>query len=110
MMTSMPPLQTLPGVVPAWQETVSREDLRSLCLTQKEQGARLVSLWGSDEGEENFDLHLALAVQGGLRWLRVSLPAHDPTYPALDDVFANANRLQRATHDLLGLLAQGAAE
>ena len=42
--------------------------------------------------------------------MRVPLPTHDPTYPALDDVFANANRLQRATQDLLGLLAQGAAE
>ncbi|MBW8066591.1 MAG: Ni,Fe-hydrogenase III large subunit, partial [Ferrovum sp.] len=110
MTTSMPIVRTLPGTVPAWQETVSREDLRNLCLGQKERGARLVSLWGSDEGEETFDLHLALAVQEGLCWVRVPLPARDPTYPALDDVFANANRLQRATHDLLGLLALGAAD
>jgi Ni,Fe-hydrogenase III large subunit len=74
----------------------------------KTQKARLVALWGSDETTRGgaYALHLALALRSGLLWLTLPLAREHPRYPSIADIYPCANRMQRATYDLLGIHAQ----
>ena len=69
---------------------------------------RLVSTWGSQAGGGNgaFTVCAAYAVPSGLFWLRLPVKSGG-TYPDLSGHFPFAARMQRATADLLGLVAQG---
>src|SRR5712664_1936876 len=73
---------------------------------------RLVSTWGSEaalDGVAGFAVSAAYAVPSGLFWLQLPLgPA--TTYPDISAQFYFASRMQRATADLLGLTAEGAAD
>lgn len=99
------PLQPLRGAAPGWRARIGLERLREVCVAATDAGARLAALWGSDDRDrdESFGLHLALADDTGLLWLRAGLPGERPEYPDLSDIFLCANRLQRATYDLLGI-------
>ncbi|MEK7436405.1 MAG: NADH-quinone oxidoreductase subunit C [Pseudomonadota bacterium] len=98
-------LSLLPGAVPAWQGQASAADLPNVCQAAKDQGGRLVALWGTDEQDrgEGYTLHLVLAKPEGLLWLRSALPADQAHYPDLAPIFFNAQRMQRAARDLLGI-------
>ncbi|HTP96959.1 MAG TPA: NADH-quinone oxidoreductase subunit C [Burkholderiales bacterium] len=100
------------GAAPAWRARIGRDELRAVCQSVREQGGRLVALWGSDETDrgEGYALHVALAAPSGLVCLTVALPADAPNYPDISDIFAPANRMQRAARDLLGLEAEGATD
>lgn len=104
------PLSPLPGAAPAWRGMAEASQLRMACEKVSSDGGRLVALWGSDErqGGAGFALHLALADQPGLICLTLPLPAQNPAYPSLSDLFPAANRMQRAVYDLLGIVAEGA--
>ncbi len=106
------PLAPLPGAIPAWHGLVDARQLRAACEHVAANGGRLVALWGSDERTRGagFALHAALAGHPGLIGLTLPLPAQNPAYPALDDLFPAANRMQRAMFDLLGMVAEGAAD
>jgi Ni,Fe-hydrogenase III large subunit len=54
-----------------------------------------------------FRLHCVFALTEGWQWLRLDLPAENPTYPDLSGIFPAANRMQRATFDLLGIRHDG---
>jgi Ni,Fe-hydrogenase III large subunit/Ni,Fe-hydrogenase III component G len=99
--------ELLPGAMPAWQRQASADELIAFSHAVRHGGGRLVSLWGSDERDlgAGFALHAAFAIPDGLALLHVPLTAESPTYPDLSAMFPNANRLQRAAHDLLGLRA-----
>ncbi len=103
-------LTELPGAVPAWQGRTSAAALPGICQAVKDQGGRLVSLWGSDERDkgQGYALHLALAKPEGMLWLRAELPADAPRYPDLSAIFYPAGRMQRAARDLLGIDAAAA--
>src|SRR5712664_4055736 len=73
---------------------------------------RLVSTWGSEaalDGVAGFAVSAAYAVPSGLFWLQLPLgPA--TTYPDISAQFYFAGRMQRATAELLGITAEGAAD
>jgi Ni,Fe-hydrogenase III large subunit/Ni,Fe-hydrogenase III component G len=95
------------SAVPAWRTRIAADSLRDACIALAARDGRLVALWGSDERDRDggFALHLTVAVDGVLLWLSVPLPEAAPRYPDLSDVFLSAGRMQRATHDLLGIRA-----
>jgi Ni,Fe-hydrogenase III large subunit/Ni,Fe-hydrogenase III component G len=98
-------LTELPGAVPAWQGRAAAAELPDICQAIKDQGGRLVALWGTDEQDRGlgYRLHLALAKPEGMLWLRAELPAGEPHYPDLSPIFYPAARMQRAARDLLGI-------
>ena len=102
-------LTEIPGAMPAWHGTISAPELHSLCARIKDDGGRLVALWGTDERQRgaDFALHVALVDQPGLICLTLPIAGASPEYPAIDDLFPVANRMQRALYDLLGIRAQG---
>lgn len=100
-------------------------ELPELARAVKETGGRLVALWGSDDrhlpllaldgrrggGEETgFTLHAVFMTAEGLAWAQAALPADQPDYPDLAATFPQADRMQRATYDLLGIRAVDAVD
>ena len=106
------PLTAIPGAVPAWHATVTEHELLPVCARVRDDGGRLVALWGTDERRRGggFALHVALADQPGLICLTLPIDQPAPAYPAIDALFPAANRMQRALYDLLGVRAEGAAD
>jgi Ni,Fe-hydrogenase III large subunit/Ni,Fe-hydrogenase III component G len=100
----------LPGAMPVWLAEVDALQWREACRQVREKGGRLVALWGADNGDtgSGFAVHAALSVQSGLLVIRLR-PAAD-SYPDVSEVFPAANRMQRATFDLLGLRAEQALD
>ncbi|HZP88420.1 MAG TPA: NADH-quinone oxidoreductase subunit C [Burkholderiales bacterium] len=103
----LPDFRCIPGATKCWRAQVDAATWRLTAHQIWEKGGRLVALWGSDEGR-TYCAHAALALRSGLLWLTLPLSAQLPEYPELSDLFACANRMQRATFDLLGLCARGA--
>lgn len=85
------------------------EDLVTAALGVREEGGRLVALWGSDAraGEGRFFLHVAFQDADGLLVLDVPLAEDMPSYPDLAELFPAVTRMQRATYDLFGFWAIG---
>ncbi|HEY6720018.1 MAG TPA: NADH-quinone oxidoreductase subunit C, partial [Burkholderiales bacterium] len=102
----------LPGAMPAFCAPVPAGELRGICEQARARKARLVALWGSDETQRGagFALHLALGFPAGLLWLSVPLAREDPRYPGIADIYPGANRMQRATADLLGIRPDDGAD
>jgi len=100
------PATPLPGAMPAFHAMIGLQDLRAACEKARACKARLVALWGSDETTRGagYALHLAFALPAaGLLWLSLPLRREDPRYPDIADLYPQANRMQRATADLLGI-------
>ncbi len=97
----------LPGAVPVFTVEVNAIDWSASCRLMREQGGRLVALWGSERATE-FAVHVALAAAEGLIVLTLPVSRADAVYPGIEAIFPAANRMQRALYDLLGLRAQGA--
>jgi Ni,Fe-hydrogenase III large subunit/Ni,Fe-hydrogenase III component G len=100
----------MPGALPALHATVSPAQLVSVCRAVRDDGGRLVSLWGEDGRDSGGAFVLCVVLDAAEQLLvleQVLLPI-PPTYPDLSEIFPSAARLQRATHDLVGLRAQGA--
>lgn len=85
------------------------EDLVTIALGVREEGGRLIALWGSDERdrENRFFLHLAFEDAQGLLLTAVPLAEDMPSYPDLSELFPCATRMQRAAYDLFGFWAIG---
>ena len=104
--------QALPGAIPAWHAQIAADRLQPVCGQVRESGGRLLALWGSDEraSGKGFTLHVALATHPGLLVLNLALDANQPAYPDIGAIFPQAERMQRAAYDLLGLFAQDAVD
>ena len=112
--------RTLPAPLPMQRATVSRAQWLAAPAAVDQAGGRLVSLWGSDRRglEGAFAVSAAYATAEGLVWLSLPIPdpnteaaaAPQPSYPEIARVFPAAGRMQRACRDLLGLVAEGAAD
>lgn len=100
----------IPGAVPAFGADVDGAQWTQTCHQAKEQGGRLVALWGSDATGEGggLEMRAALVTRGGL--LVLALPVADASYPDLSEIFPAANRMQRAVFDLMGISAEGAGD
>jgi len=99
-----PDLAALPAPLPIWHGTVDRPQWRAA----GESGARLVTVWGC-ESRRGLEAAAAYASDRGLVWVTLPL-AEGERYPDLSARFPFAGRLQRATADLLGIEADGAAD
>jgi Ni,Fe-hydrogenase III large subunit/Ni,Fe-hydrogenase III component G len=104
--------QALPGAIPAWRAHIGADRLRPVCEQVRASGGRLLALWGSDEraAGHGFTLHVALATHPGLLVLTLALDASQPAYPDISAIFPQAERMQRAAYDMLGLFAQEAVD
>jgi Ni,Fe-hydrogenase III large subunit/Ni,Fe-hydrogenase III component G len=95
------------GAVPAWRGQVDPRQWRAACEAAADSGGRLAALWASDERDRGrgFGVRALLAQYEGLVCLELNVPAAEPTYPDLSDLFACAGRMQRAAFDLVGVRA-----
>src|SRR6266581_2528973 len=102
----------LAGAMPAFCVSIPARELRGICEQARARKARLVALWGSDETtrRSGYALHLALGFPSGLLWLSVPLSREDPHYPGIADIYPSANRMQRSTADLLGIIPSADAD
>ena len=102
--------RALPGAVRAFHADVTATQWIAACRAVREQGGRLIALWGSDARPAGggFAVHVALAAREGL--VVPMLQLEGASYPDVSAVFPAAGRMQRATSDLLGLTAAGAAD
>jgi Ni,Fe-hydrogenase III large subunit/Ni,Fe-hydrogenase III component G len=98
-------LEPVAGAVRAWRAALDARGWRAAAERLRASGGRLVALWGSDEGGAHFAAHCALAIPSGLLWITMPLSGQPSEYPDLSDLFPAANRMQRATYDLLGVRA-----
>lgn len=105
-------LQALPGAMPVWHATVDARQWLAACQSVQQGGGYLVALWGSDERERGggFAVHAALGGQQGLLCFTLPLEGNRPEYPDVSGIFPVANRMQRATRDLLGIVAATPAD
>ena len=108
----------LPGALEAFRATAEETQLPAFASAVKQAGGRFVALWGSDERDRNvhvnvngsgYAVHVAFGIAEGLALVTLPLPANTdtPEYPDLSEIFPAANRLQRATFDLLGIRPRG---
>jgi len=114
MTPSLPGIQLAPlaGAVPAWRAEVDAPHWRAGCEAAARAGGRLAALWASDERDrgKGFNVKALLVLYEGLVCLELQLADATPAYPGLADLFACATRMQRAAHDLVGVVAQGASD
>src|SRR6266446_6551 len=102
----------LAAAMPAFCVSIPASELRGICEQARARKARLVALWGSDETTRRagYALHLALGFPSGLLWVSVPLSREDPHYPGIADIYPSANRMQRSTADLLGIIPSADAD
>ncbi len=98
--------ERLPSAANACCAEVNAIDWVIACREVRDQGGRLVALWGSERGA-GLAAHVALATAGGLAILSLPVAKERPVYPGIETVFPAASRMQRAAYDLLGIEAQG---
>jgi Ni,Fe-hydrogenase III large subunit/Ni,Fe-hydrogenase III component G len=103
-------LSRMTDALPAWTGEIAPDDLYEICQQVRDGGGRLVALWGSDARPRGFMLHVVLVNETGMVCLNVLLSADQPAYPDISRIFPAANRMQRATFDMLGICAQDAPD
>ena len=84
-----------------------------IASTVREQGGRLISLWGTEVATGAFVASAAYAMEDGLLWVRLPVTEGlegEIGYPDVSGIFPCAARMQRAVYDLLGLRAIGAGD
>ena len=95
---------------PVWVgRAASGEQLRRFATAVQMVDGRLAALWGADCRRQGggFRLHCVFGVNEGHSWVSLDLPADNPVYPDLADLFPAANRMQRTTRDLVGIAFEG---
>ena len=102
-------VERLPAPLPIWHGSV-RDGWSAAARNVAAGGGRLLSLWAADHGADGFAVSAAYAVREGLLWLELPLADGHTTYPDLASLFPFAGRMQRASADLLGIAAEGAAD
>ncbi|MEW6163533.1 MAG: NADH-quinone oxidoreductase subunit C [Pseudomonadota bacterium] len=100
---------------PVWRgRAADGDELKDFAAAVQLAGGRLAALWGSDcraqdgSGGKGFRLDVVFGLNEGHAWLRLDLPEDAPAYPDLAARFPAANRMQRATFDLVGIQHDGA--
>ena len=106
------PLSPLPGSAPVWIAEVGKEDWLRIARTIRDEGGRLISVWGRHRKMEapacdQFIMSAAYCVAEGLLWLRLAALEQEG-YPDLASLYPAAIRMQRSAFDLLGIHAVGA--
>lgn len=102
-------LSGLPGVAPVCMADVDAQQWLSIAQRVQAEGARFISIWGSERGPAQYSVSAVYCVAEALLWLRL-VPDESAGYPDLAGLFPAASRMQRALFDLLGLRALAAAD
>lgn len=102
-------LKWLTAPAPVWRATVAEEDWLAAALAVRHTGGRLVALWGRC-APEGAAVEVAYRVRDGLVWLELPLDSAKATFPDLAGIFPAAARMQCATADLYGVVAQGSQD
>jgi Ni,Fe-hydrogenase III large subunit/Ni,Fe-hydrogenase III component G len=96
---------------PVWsgRAATGQELWRFAMAADVAEHGRLAALWGSDERNAGggFRLHCVFGIDAGHLWVTLDLPAENPVYPDLAAIFCAANRMQRATRDMVGIATDG---
>jgi Ni,Fe-hydrogenase III large subunit/Ni,Fe-hydrogenase III component G len=84
-------------------------ELQSFAIAAHRAGGRLAALWGADRRKQGagYRLQCVFGLDAGHAWLSLDLPADAPVYPDLAGIFPAANRMQRATRDMVGIVTDG---
>ncbi len=95
-----------------WRFSLDSNRLPSFARGIQEEGGQLLALWGSDTPhlERRFAVHVAFLSSVGLIWTTCAMDIENPSYPDLAHIFPQAERMQRAAFDLLGIRAEGAID
>jgi Ni,Fe-hydrogenase III large subunit/Ni,Fe-hydrogenase III component G len=95
-----------------WRGALAAARLPALARAVKDEGGQLIALWGSDDRHLSggYAIHVSFITAGGLAWISSDLPAQEPAYPDLAHIFPQADRMQRAAFDLLGIRPDGAVD
>jgi Ni,Fe-hydrogenase III large subunit/Ni,Fe-hydrogenase III component G len=100
-----------PGIgAPVWRgRAADGEDLMRFAISVHRHGGRIAALWGADERQRGggYRLHCVFGLDEGHAWVSLDLPEDNPTYPDLAGIFPAANRMQRATRDMVGIATDG---
>ncbi|MDP2811816.1 MAG: NADH-quinone oxidoreductase subunit C [Rhodocyclaceae bacterium] len=95
---------------PVWAgQAPDGEALQAFAVAVHRHNGRLAAIWGSDEREchGGFRLNCVFGIDAGHVWVSLDLPADNPVYPDLAGIFPAANRMQRATRDMVGIAFEG---
>ena len=101
---------------PLWRGAAANgEELQRFAIAAHRAAGRIAALWGEDRRREegNFRLHCVFGLEEGHVWLTLDLAADGergdncPFFPDLAGIFPTANRMQRATRDLVGIAPDG---
>jgi len=95
---------------PVWfGRAADGEELRRFAAAARRADGRMAAIWGSDERQRagGFRLHCVFGLNQGHAWVSLDLPTDAPLYPDLADIFPAANRMQRATRDMVGIATGG---
>ncbi|MDP2751598.1 MAG: NADH-quinone oxidoreductase subunit C [Rhodocyclaceae bacterium] len=91
---------------PVWHGIAAHEsELLSFAVAVHHASGRLAALWGTDEraNKAGFRLHCVFGLEAGHAWISLDLSSENPVYPDLSGIFPAANRMQRATYDMVGI-------
>ncbi len=96
-----------PGLgAPVWRgRAADGGELKDFAAAVHLAGGRLAALWGSDERltTGGFRVQCVFGINTGHACVSLELSKDDPVYPDLAGRFPSANRMQRATYDLVGI-------
>ena len=103
----------LPGAVAVATANVDADQWLDVAQSQRQAGGRLVALWAEPEAVQGGKAIVCAAyappAAPGDAVLHCAVLATDNgRYPDINGLFACAGRMQRAAHDLAGLVADGA--
>ncbi len=95
-----------------WRGVLEPGQLLALARNVKDEGGQLIALWGSDDRHlgDGYAIHVGFISAGGMVWVSANLAADAPSYPDLAHIFPQADRMQRAAFDLLGIRADDAVD
>ncbi|MFP5307060.1 MAG: NADH-quinone oxidoreductase subunit C [Gammaproteobacteria bacterium] len=90
-------------------ERLVRSQWTFTARAEREAGARLLALWGSDERDRGagFVVRAALLRGTRLRMIELAVAGDAEAFPSLAEIFPAAARMERAVCDLLGLRSDG---
>jgi Ni,Fe-hydrogenase III large subunit/Ni,Fe-hydrogenase III component G len=103
------PLHRLAAPLPIWRAQVDAVQWLAAAGTAAAEGGRLVALWGTDRGAAGRVVAAVYGTQRGLYWLELPLGGRT-RYPDVAPLFPCAARMQRATAELVGVIAEGAED
>ncbi|MGO9443799.1 MAG: NADH-quinone oxidoreductase subunit C [Thiobacillaceae bacterium] len=100
------------GSTAIWRGQVEAARLPALAQSVKTEGGQMTALWGSDDRHlgSGYAIHVTFLTGSGTVWISAALTTGAPAYPDLAHVFPQAERMQRATYDLLGIRADGSSD